>query len=597
MKTPKRHKHRTYNYNKSNNKEVQKKSIHYVVPHKDKNIIEIQSDEQSNNIIFNPLSDDQIKISQLPETTGIENTDLIPIVDYSETTTKKIQYSNFKKVIDNNYVSINNSQNINAVHNFASGLNSTGPIIISGITGYLNAQEISAQTIATYSGGNLNLQNSTLSLVGGSFNVSSVPLALPSLTINSSGILSANSGNFSSLVVQSLSTTSGNFSSLTINNTGVSLVNHSHTSSNIIDFDTSVSGLLPIIASSGNNRILTSDGTTRGIIAESNLSFNDTTRQLFTNGYMQIYPSYSILDPNPINNKNYGLGLYVETSGLSGSLDPNSPYSIYGVSSNISPRSPNTNHKMYYCGNAAAVYSELPSGITNSGAIYGSIVTAWRNSRGANVGSDWYNDNGTLSQLFGTIINYGHSIGQTGINGPAPTGLTSYTANAYGLCITPQKGYGTINAAYDLFISDTAYNSGIINNHYGIYQIGNRSNYLAGNLSVDNGLSSPTTIYSIGLVSGNTAINYSIDKQIQKLTLNGTTVNFTEGTGWDLIDKSVDVMLEISVLFTTTVSFDPNFVTDWYNPLPTFNSGKYLVLLRSMGSGVVQGHYIGVKSN
>ncbi len=38
----------------------------------------------------------------------------------------------------------------------------------------------------------------------------------------------------------------GNFNSLTVNGTGVSLSGHSHTSSNIIDFNSTVSGLLPV---------------------------------------------------------------------------------------------------------------------------------------------------------------------------------------------------------------------------------------------------------------------------------------------------------------------------------------------------------------
>ena len=53
-----------------------------------------------------------------------------------------------------------------------------------------------------------------------------------------------------------------------------SLNNHKHSSSNIIDFNSSVSGLLPSIANSGDNRILTSTGSTVGINAESNLTFD-----------------------------------------------------------------------------------------------------------------------------------------------------------------------------------------------------------------------------------------------------------------------------------------------------------------------------------
>jgi len=70
----------------------------------------------------------------------------------------------------------------------------------------------------------------------------------------------------------------GNFSqNLLVNGTGVSLSGHTHTSSQITDFNSSVSGLLPVISNSGDNRILTSTGSSVGINAESNLTFDGTT--------------------------------------------------------------------------------------------------------------------------------------------------------------------------------------------------------------------------------------------------------------------------------------------------------------------------------
>jgi hypothetical protein len=113
-------------------------------------------------------------------------------------------------------------------------------------------------------------------------------------------------------------------------------------------------------------------------------------------------------------------------------------------------------------------------------------------------------------------------------------------------------------------------------------------------LSVDEGLSAPTPILSLGSVSGNVSINYGIDKQIQTLTLSGTTTNFIEGDGWNIVDKSIDVLLEITVNTTTTVLW--TLVDDLYNPFPSFTPGKYLVLLRSIGT-TIQGHYIGEKTN
>lgn len=53
-----------------------------------------------------------------------------------------------------------------------------------------------------------------------------------------------------------------------------SVVDHTHTSSNITDFNSSVSGLLPTVANSGTNRLLTSTGSNVGVSAQANLTFN-----------------------------------------------------------------------------------------------------------------------------------------------------------------------------------------------------------------------------------------------------------------------------------------------------------------------------------
>lgn len=52
---------------------------------------------------------------------------------------------------------------------------------------------------------------------------------------------------------------------------------HTHTVSDISDFNTGVSGLLPTVANSGDNRILTSTGSSVGVNAENNLTFDGST--------------------------------------------------------------------------------------------------------------------------------------------------------------------------------------------------------------------------------------------------------------------------------------------------------------------------------
>lgn len=69
-----------------------------------------------------------------------------------------------------------------------------------------------------------------------------------------------------------LTATSGNFTTVVVNGTSVS------------DFNSSVSGLLPTIANSGDNRILTSTGSTVGIVAESNLTFDGSLLNVVGSG-------------------------------------------------------------------------------------------------------------------------------------------------------------------------------------------------------------------------------------------------------------------------------------------------------------------------
>lgn len=72
----------------------------------------------------------------------------------------------------------------------------------------------------------------------------------------------------------SLSYDSAN-NNLSINITGnYASVNHVHNTSDITNFNSGVSGLLPTISNSGDNRVLTSTGSSIGINAETNLTFD-----------------------------------------------------------------------------------------------------------------------------------------------------------------------------------------------------------------------------------------------------------------------------------------------------------------------------------
>jgi hypothetical protein len=102
-----------------------------------------------------------------------------------------------------------------------------------------------------------------------------------------------------------------------------------------------------------------------------------------------------------------------------------------------------------------------------------------------------------------------------------------------------------------------------------------------------------TSVYDAGVVTGTVAIDFDINKQIQALTLNGTTITLTKGAGWPNSAISRDVVLHINVTVPTLINW--NIITEWYAQPPslTLSLGYYIVLLRSVGSTTVQGHYVG----
>jgi hypothetical protein len=106
-----------------------------------------------------------------------------------------------------------------------------------------------------------------------------------------------------------------------------------------------------------------------------------------------------------------------------------------------------------------------------------------------------------------------------------------------------------------------------------------------------------TSVFNLGTISGTNAINCGQDRQIQNLTLNGVATTFTTGTGWPS-SNSVARETTLNIYASGNTSITWTIVNDWYrqpdSPLP---SGRHIVLLRSVGSGTMQGHYIGNKTN
>jgi hypothetical protein len=383
-----------------------------------------------------------------------------------------------------------------------------------------------------------------------------------SLTISTTGLINNPANN--RILTSRDNTTTGidaesnltfDGSLLLVNGTGVSLSGHTHTSSNITDFNSSVSGLLPTISNSGDNRLLTSTGTSTGINAESNITFDGS-------GLNMVSASGFILSSLGTPPPNYSLP--IDPSG-------NPATRITLVQENYSS---GPHVELRYAGPA--------SDATSSGTGAPRLILA--KSKGSYISPQQLDGNEAIG-----VIRIEASPALVEFS----PGVRRRTSSRIIVMADGAMGGSNVYQPSKLAL-EVSSGSDVIDKNLTISSNGAITTNCS--LSVDNGVSSPVPIYTLGTVSGNTAISFGIDRQIQKLTLNGTSVNFTEGTGWDITNRSVDVLLEITVSSTTTVAFDSNFITDWYGLLPTFTTGKYLILLRSMGTGVVQGHYIGTKN-
>lgn len=105
------------------------------------------------------------------------------------------------------------------------------------------------------------------------------------------------------------------------------------------------------------------------------------------------------------------------------------------------------------------------------------------------------------------------------------------------------------------------------------------------------------SILSLGSISGTNAISFGANQLIQTLTLNGTPITLTKGINWPSTNISVEVILRITVTSATSITW--TIVNDWFNqpPAGALSVGTHLFLLRAIGSSVIEGHYIGNKTN
>ena len=172
--------------------------------------------------------------------------------------------------------------------------------LVSGIYAPLNSPSFTGTPLTpTASAGTNNTQIASTAFVRTEISnlVASAPSSLD--TLNELATALGNDANFSTTVTNnlagkanlsgatftgSISGPSGNFTSLKVNNVDVSANGHTHTSSNITDFNSSVSGLLPVkniisgtdIAVSNVDGTYTISSTTSGVPQVYSTVFNNT---------------------------------------------------------------------------------------------------------------------------------------------------------------------------------------------------------------------------------------------------------------------------------------------------------------------------------
>jgi len=337
-----------------------------------------------------------------------------------------------------------------------------------------------------------------------------------------------------------LPSSSGNFTSLQVNGTEVSVSGHSHISSNITDFNSSVSGLLSvknitassyidIVSTTGNYTISVTGLQPSGNYAASSHTHNSSQITDFATSVSGLIsgiyaPINSPTFTGTINGTDLQINritsneqIAVQSTGVTQFGSKISKPSInisnignssFAIDSNIIGVQivTNSNIDQSTFQYSRAFYGEnkhlIASGVANSGNSVAMQFAGMRNYSSSG-------DAGYLNALYGIAIQYGHNI--------LDSGATPQTNNIYGLYIEPYNGYGTINNSYDIFARPNAYiieDYGVINNAYGIYiQGSHKKHLLEGKLGI--GTNNPS--YQLDVIGNG---NFS-----QNLLVNGTPVS------------------------------------------------------------------------
>jgi hypothetical protein len=141
------------------------------------------------------------------------------------------------------YLHVDNNRTVNAVHNFVNGLTSNG--LINSTSGNFNSLSVSGISVSTIGASNINANNRltiTNDTLGTEMYLEAASTSSESTRIVFAGYNAPN-GSIEADESQEILNFVGPWK---LNNSGISVEGHTHTASNITNFNSSVSGLLPV---------------------------------------------------------------------------------------------------------------------------------------------------------------------------------------------------------------------------------------------------------------------------------------------------------------------------------------------------------------
>lgn len=253
----------------------------------------------------------------------------------------------------------------------------------------------------------------------------------------------------------------------------------------------------------------------------------------------------------------------------------------------------------------------VPTNTTSLTAEIGGQYYLPRTTFTGPVGNCTINDpgSGTFGDFYTVIknaANYNTNVNVGGINYGSSSGVYIHRYWSLDVEFPPSGSWKTrtLNDYHKHTASEiTDFNSsvsGIVNNSLSTDVIaGTGISIIYDNINDDLIISSNgiVPVVSLGNLSGTNAINGGINNSIQTLSLNGSSVTFTKGSGWPAVSGiSTDTVLKITASSGTPITW--TIIDDWFNqpPAGALSADTHLFLLRAIGT-TIEGHYIGNKTN